>query len=194
MRVLIIDDDRILGESIRDFLKSYAMDVDWVYDPRKVMDLLKFSSYDVIVLDLMMPHISGEELLKEIRLNDKKTPILVLTAKSRIEDKEKCFLEGADDYLVKPFEPKELVLRLNALSRRKIPERTVKIGNIEINLDTESVSVYGKEVKLAKKEWLLLKLLVKNRGKFVSTEEILNYVWGAQAVGDEVVRTHIKNL
>ncbi len=170
------------------------MDVDWVYDPRGVLDILRFSSYDVIVLDLMMPHVSGEELLKQIRANDKKTPILVLTAKARIEDKEKCFLEGADDYLVKPFDPKELLLRLNALHRRKMPEKVVKINDIEINLDAESVHVGNKEVKLAKKEWLLLKLLVENRGRFVSTEEILNYVWGREVVGDEVVRTHIKNL
>ncbi len=194
MRILLVEDDRTLGETLKEFLSAQGFVVDWLYDPRNVLELLEVSSYDVIVLDLIMPHVSGEELLTKIRQKDKKTPVLILTAKARIEDKERCFSEGADDYLTKPFEPSELLLRLKALRRRRAPERLLRVGGVEIDLDAERVSVDGKELKLTKKDWLLLKLLAENRGRFVSSEEILNYVWGAQAVGDDVVRAHIKNL
>ncbi|WP_340689985.1 response regulator transcription factor [Hydrogenobacter thermophilus] len=171
------------------------MHIDHVSDPREVSDLLTVSSYDIIVLDLMMPHISGEELLLKIRQGDKKTPVLVLTAKSRLDDKERCFLAGADDYITKPFEPKELLLRLKALYRRKLGGNViVNLGGVEVDLERELVSVDGKVINLTRKDWLILKCLVENRGRFVSSEEILNYVWGNAPVGDEVVRAHIKNL
>ncbi len=192
--MLIVEDDRMLGETLKEFLESQGFVVDWLYDPREVIELLEVSSYDVIVLDLMMPHMSGEELLVKIRQKDKRTPVLILTAKARLEDKERCFSQGADDYLTKPFEPRELLLRLRALCRRRAPERFLKVGSVEIDLDAERVSVGGKELRLTKRDWLILKLLAENRGRFVPSEEILNYVWGAQAVGDEVVRAHIKNL
>ncbi|MCX8060172.1 MAG: response regulator transcription factor, partial [Aquificaceae bacterium] len=152
------------------------------------------SIYDVIVLDLMMPHVSGEELLKELRARGDKTPLLVLTARGRLEDKEKCFSLGADDYLTKPFEPKELLLRIRALHRRVVKEERVKIGQVEVDLQNCRLWVSDKEVKLTRKEWLLLKYLVENRDRYVSTQELLNYVWGDEPVGDDVVRAHIKNL
>ena len=194
MKVLLVEDDRILGESIKEYLESEGFWVDYVNDSREVLPLLEVSSYDLIVLDLMMPHVSGEELLREIRKKDKDTPILILTAKRGIEDKKTCFLEGADDYLTKPFEPMELLLRLKALHRRRVKDTYIKIGDVEIDLEKGKVLVNGKEIHLSKKEWMILKCLVENRGRFVSTEEILNYVWGGVAVGDEVVRAHIKNL
>jgi two-component system response regulator QseB len=165
-----------------------------VYDPREVMDLLEVSRYDVIVLDLMMPHIGGEELIKAIREKDKETPILVLTAKQRLEDKRTCFELGADDYLTKPFEMEELTLRLKALYRRKNPQDVVVIDEVEVCFSKEMVKVKGKPISLSKKDWLVLKFLVENRGRFVSQEEILNYVWGDEPVGEDVVRARIKNL
>lgn len=121
MKVFLVEDDRLLGESLTEYLQSGGFITDWVYDPREVMDLLEVSRYDVIVLDLMMPHTVGEELIKAIREKDKETPILVLTAKHRLEDRRTCFELGADDYLTKPFEMEELILRLKALYRRKNP-------------------------------------------------------------------------
>lgn len=190
-----MEDDKLLGESLKEYLEREGMHIDHVSDPREVPNLLTVSSYDIIVLDLMMPHISGEELLLKIRQGDKKTPVLVLTAKSRLDDKEKCFLAGADDYITKPFEPKELLLRLKALYRRKLGGNViVNLGGVEVDLERELVSVDGKVINLTRKDWLILKCLVENRGRFVSSEEILNYVWGDAPVGDEVVRAHIKNL
>jgi DNA-binding response OmpR family regulator len=194
MKVLLVEDDRLLGESLTEYLQSEGFITDWVYDPREVMDLLEVSSYDVIVLDLMMPHIGGEELIKAIREKDKETPILVLTAKQRLEDKRTCFELGADDYLTKPFEMEELTLRLKALYRRKNPQDVVVIDEVEVCFSKEMVKVKGKPISLSKKDWLVLKFLVENRGRFVSQEEILNYVWGDEPVGEDVVRAHIKNL
>ncbi len=194
MRVLLIEDDKLLGESLRELLRGEKMYVDWVYDPREVLAFLDVSLYDVIVLDLMMPHIPGEVLLEDIRKVDKKTPVLILTAKKSIEDKERCFTSGADDYLTKPFEPKELILRIKSLYRRKVGTPVVVMGDVMVDLEKEKLSVSGKTVNLSRKEWLLFKYLVENRGRFVSSEELLNYVWGDEPVGDDVVRTHIKNL
>ncbi len=194
MRVLLIEDDKLLGESLRELLRGEKMYVDWVYDPREVLALLDVSLYDVIVLDLMMPHMPGEVLLEDIRKVDKKTPVLILTAKKSIEDKERCFTSGADDYLTKPFEPKELILRIKSLYRRKVGTPVVVMGDVMVDLEKEKLSVSGKTVNLSRKEWLLFKYLVENRGRFVSSEELLNYVWGDEPVGDDVVRTHIKNL
>jgi len=142
----------------------------------------------------MMPHIGGEELIKAIREKDKETPILVLTAKQRLEDKRTCFELGADDYLTKPFEMEELTLRLKALYRRKNPQDVVVIDEVEVCFSKEMVKVKGKPISLSKKDWLVLKFLVENRGCFVSHEEILNYAWGDEPVGEEVVRARIKNL
>jgi len=194
MKVLLVEDDRLLGDSLTEYLQSEGFITDWVYDPREVMDLLEVSRYDVIVLDLIMPHIGGEELIKAIREKDKETPILVLTAKQRLEDKRTCFELGADDYLTKPFEMEELILRLKALYRRKNPQDVVVIDEVEVCFSKEMVKVKGKPISLSKKDWLVLKFLVENRGRFVSHEEILNYVWGDEPVGEEVVRAHIKNL
>lgn len=189
-----MEDDRLLGESLKEYLESEGFLVDWIYDSREFFDLLEVSIYDAIVLDLMMPHISGEELLRELREKGNTTPVLILTAKGRIEDKEKCFSLGADDYLTKPFEPKELLLRLRALYRRTVRQERLKLRNVEVDLRAGRVWVEGREIRLSKKEWLLFKYLVENRDRFVSTEELLNYVWGDEPVGDEVVRAHIKNL
>jgi DNA-binding response OmpR family regulator len=194
MKVLLVEDDRLLGDSLTEYLQSEGFITDWVYDPREVMDLLEVSRYDVIVLDLMMPHIGGEELIKAIREKDKETPILILTAKQRLEDKRTCFELGADDYLTKPFEMEELILRLKALYRRKNPQDVVVIDEVEVCFSKEMVKVKGKPISLSKKDWLVLKFLVENRGRFVSHEEILNYVWGDEPVGEDVVRAHIKNL
>jgi DNA-binding response OmpR family regulator len=194
MKVLLVEDDRLLGESLTEYLQSEGFITDWVYDPREVMDLLEVSRYDVIVLDLMMPHIGGEELIKAIREKDKETPILVLTAKQRLEDKRTCFELGADDYLTKPFEMEELTLRLKALYRRKNPQDVVVIDEVEVCFSKEMVKVKGKPISLSKKDWLVLKFLVENRGRFVSHEEILNYAWGDEPVGEDVVRARIKNL
>ncbi len=194
MKVLIIEDDLSLGESIKEFLELNGIDVEWIYDDRELENIFSFDKYDVIVLDLILKYTSGEQILQSLRNKGVSTPILILTAKSSLKDKETCFNFGADDYLVKPFESKELLLRLNALNKRKHIGNVVKIGDLTINLDSKTVFKGKKEIKLTKKSWEVLTLLLKNRGDVVNTERIINYVWGDKPVGDEIVRTYIKEL
>ncbi|WP_457635548.1 response regulator transcription factor [Persephonella sp.] len=194
MRVLIIEDDPILGESLEEYLKDNGIEVHWVHDEREIEYIYNFDQYDVIVLDLMLKYRKGEDILRELRGKNINTPVLILTAKSDIKDKEVCFNLGADDYLTKPFNPKELLLRINALTKRKHIDETLKIGDVEINLSSKILTKKGKEIKLSKTAWELLYYLIRNRGSVVETERILNHVWGDKPVGDEIVRTYIKEL
>ncbi len=192
MRVILVEDDPILGESIKEFLEENGLSVKWLQDERDIYyeDL---GSYDVIILDLMLRFSKGEDIIVDIRRRAD-TPILILTAKRELKDKEVCFERGADDYLTKPFEPKELLLRLKAVSRRKPLHRILKLGNVTLDLDSEILYVDGREVKLSKTAWELLSFLARHRGEVVHKERIMNNVWGDKAVGDEVLRAYIKEL
>ena len=194
MRVLLVEDDLMLGESLKEYLEKEGISVEWIQDEREILDVTVMDKFDVVILDLILRFRAGEDILRDIRNKGVDVPVLVLTAKSRIEDKEICFNLGADDYLTKPFEPKELLCRIKALARRRLKDTVVKIGNAEICLGARIVKVSGKEVKLSKTAWELLSLLLKNRGKVVSTDTILNCIWGDKPVGSEVVRAYIKEL
>lgn len=194
MKLLLVEDDRALGESLQQYLKLENIEVLWLSDERKLPNVLNIYEFDVIVLDLILKFSKGEDLITYIRKRGINTPILILTAKKTVEDKEVCFQKGVDDYLTKPFEPKELVLRVKALSKRKHLESIVQIGDITVNIDAKLILKEEQEIKISKTAWDLLTLLVKRRGEIVDTEAILNYVWAGKAVGDEVVRTYIKEL
>ncbi len=190
----MIEDDPILGESLEEYLKDKGIEVHWIQDDRETEYIYNFDQYDVIILDLMLKYRKGEDILKELRSKNINIPVLILTAKSNIKDKEVCFNLGADDYLTKPFNPKELLLRINALTKRKHIDETIKIGDVEINLSSKTLTKKGKEIKLSKTAWELLYYLIRNRGSVIETERILNHVWGDKPVGDEIVRTYIKEL
>ncbi len=194
MKVLLIEDDPILGESLKEYLEESGIQVHWIQDDREVDYIYNFDQYDVIILDLILKYSKGENILRQLRNKGIKNPVLILTAKRDIKDKEVCFNYGADDYLTKPFNPKELLLRINALSKRKHIDDIVKIGDLEINIDKKTIKKGKKEIKISKTAWELLYYLIKNRGAVVETERILNYVWGDKPVGDEIVRTYIKEL
>jgi len=194
MKVLLVEDDLTLGESLKEYLELNNIEIDWIYDDRELENIFSFDKYDVIILDLMLKYSSGEQILQNLRNKGISTPVLILTAKSSLKDKEICFNFGADDYLTKPFESKELLLRLKALDKRQHVGNTIKIGDLTINLDAQTIYKNGKEIKLSKKSWELLNLLIKNRGNVVNTQRIVNYVWGDKPVGDEIVRTYIKEL
>ncbi|WP_457642413.1 response regulator transcription factor [Persephonella sp.] len=194
MHILLVEDDPILGETIEEFLKENNMSVRWIQDDREIEEIYDFNQFDVIVLDLMLKYRKGEEILKGLRAKGLEIPVLILTAKSSIRDKEVCFNLGADDYLTKPFDPRELLLRLKALSKRKHKEFNVQIGDVVIDIDNQMIFKNGQEIKLSRTAWDLLYLLIKNRGSIVPTERILGYVWGDKPVGDEIVRTYIKEL
>lgn len=195
MRVLLVEDDTLLGGSLKDYLEMNGISVDWISDDRG-FSIEELELYDVVVLDLILKFGNGEDILKSIRESGKDLPVLILTAKNSIRDKEVCFNLGADDYLTKPFEPKELILRLRALTSRykgrvKAQE---KIGDLVVDLESQRVYRGNEEIKISRNAWELLELLLRNRGKVVPTERILNYVWRDKPVGDEVVRAYVKEL
>jgi len=194
MRVLLIEDDPILGESLKEYLEEEGIEVHWIQDDRELDTIFNFEQYDVIILDLILKYRRGEDILKQLRIKNISIPVIILTAKTDIKDKETCFNLGADDYLTKPFNPKELLLRINALSKRRHVEEILNIGDVEINLTAKTIKKDGKDINLSKTAWELLSFLVKNRGSVVETERILNHVWGDKPVGDEIVRTYIKEL
>ncbi|WP_457600994.1 response regulator transcription factor [Hydrogenivirga sp.] len=194
MRVLLIEDDPILGESLKEYLEREGCEVKWIQDDRDFHDPGLSEAYDVLVLDLMLKYTSGEDILKSIREEGIDVPVLILTAKRTLQDKETCFNLGADDYITKPFEPKELILRLKALMRRRGVENVVRMGDIEIDLDGRVIRKGGEEVHISKTAWELLMLLLRNRGKVVNTQTILNCIWEDKPVGTDVVRAYIKEL
>ncbi len=194
MKVLLIEDDPILGESLKEYLEREGFEVKWIWDDRELEDPSYVLAFDAVVLDLILKFRSGEDILKEFREKGIDTPVLILTAKRSIDDKEVCFNLGADDYLTKPFEPKELVLRIKALVRRKGTPERITIGDVEIDLKGKVLRRGRSELKLSKTAWELLELLIRNRGRVVSTQVILNCIWGDKPVGDEIVRAYIKEL
>lgn len=194
MRILLIEDDKILGETLKDYLSIHEIETIWLWDERELPKTIKRYEFDVIVVDLILKFTSGEKIISTLRKAGITTPILVITAKREMNDKEVCFSEGADDYLVKPFDFKELLLRLKALSRRKHIESLIKIGDLTINLAAKTIFNEDKELKISKTAWQLLTLLIKKRGEIVDSETILNYIWPDKDVGEEIVRAYIKEL
>ncbi|NPA51566.1 MAG: response regulator transcription factor [Aquificae bacterium] len=195
MKVLIIEDDLVLGESLKEYLQKKGIDVVWIFDDREVFNVLPYQEFDVIVLDLILRFSTGENILKSLRDKNIDIPVLVLTAKNSIHDKETCFTLGADDYLTKPFSTKELLLRLKALAKRKrVPEKININNNVVIDLDRGMIIKDDQEIKLSKKAWEVLYVLAKNKGDIVPSEKLMRYVWQDKPVGDEVLRTYIKEL
>ncbi|MGB9710731.1 MAG: response regulator transcription factor [Thermodesulfovibrio sp.] len=194
MRILLIEDDRIFGETLKDYLKIENIETVWLWDERGLPKIITQYEFDVIVIDLILNFSSGEDIIAVLRKAGIETPIMVITAKKTLNDKEECFLRGADDYLTKPFEFKEFVLRLKALNRRKHLPSVFTIGDVIVNIDAKTIHRGSEEIKISKKAWQLLEFLLKNRGEIVSSEKILNYVWSGKAVGDEIVRAYIKEL
>lgn len=194
MRILLIEDDKILGETLKDYLAIHEIETIWLWDERELPKTIKKYEFDAILVDLILKFTSGEKIISTLRKAGINTPILVITAKREISDKEVCFSEGADDYLIKPFDFKEVVLRLRALSRRKHIESLIKVADLTINLDAKTIFNEDRELKISKTAWQLLTLLIKKRGEIVDTETILNYIWPDRDVGEEIVRAYIKEL
>ena len=194
-KVLIIEDDPLLGPSLEEYLNRRGFRARWLSDERRWREILK-EGFDLLVLDLMLPHLPGELLLAEIRKHYSDLPVLVLTAKQGLESKKECFELGADDYLVKPFEVLELELRLKALFRRQSSEssRQYRIGNVIVDLERGLLLRDGEEIVPSRRTWDLLLFLLENRGKVIPKEKILDTVWSDVIVNEETLRSYIKEL
>ncbi|ADR19110.1 response regulator transcription factor [Calditerrivibrio nitroreducens] len=191
MRVLIIEDDILLAESLKEYLNVNNFEAEVLSYPEEIYLVEHF---DIILLDLMLKDKKGEYILREIRKKGLDLPIIVITAKSDMDSKEICFEYGADDYIVKPFDPKELLLRIKALTKRVYCCENLRIDNVLIDFSGKKLYVDDMEVHLSRIEWELLCLLAQNRGKLVTMDKILSYIWGDKVVGTESIRTYIKNL
>ncbi|QWR77233.1 response regulator transcription factor [Candidatus Magnetomonas plexicatena] len=194
MRVLIIEDDKILCESLVEYLKTKDIMADYPPDEREYFNYLNNYTYDVIILDLVLRYLKGEDILRQIRAKGISTPILILTSKENISDKETCFRYGADDYLTKPFNLRELVLRIKSLSNRSHIHSLIKIDNITVDIDAQVIYKDGAEVNFSKIAWNLFYLLLKHRGEIVYNDTIMGYVWGDKPSSDEIIRTYVKML
>jgi len=197
LRVLIVEDHRALAENIFEFLGDTHYCLDFAYDGLTALHLVSIHRYDVIVLDIMLPGISGLKLCERIRQDLQcSTPILFMTARDAIEDKASGFSLGGDDYLVKPFDMREMELRIQALSRRE--SRTLEeksAGSIRFNIGTLEVSLSdGNRVELAGANARLFEALILAYPRFVSHDTLSQTVWGIDDIDLHTLRTHIYNL
>jgi two-component system, OmpR family, response regulator VanR len=183
MRVLIVEDEPYMAEAIRDGLRLEAIAADIAGDGDAALELLSSDSYDIAVLDRDIPGPSGDEIARWIVASGSGMPILMLTAADRIDDKSSGFGLGADDYLTKPFELQELVLRLRALDRRRVQSRPPVRELAGLRLDPFRREVYrdGRYVALTRKQFAVLEVLVAAEGGVVSAEELLKQAWDENA-------------
>lgn len=180
MKLLYAEDEEAMSEAVTDILTFNKYIVDPVYDGADALDYARSGHYDGIILDIMMPKMDGVEVLSQLRREGCRTPVLLLTAKSDVEDKIRGLDAGADDYLPKPFETGELLARIRAMLRRR-EEFTPDIltcGNISLNMQSCELSGNGQSFVLPKLEYRLMEQLMLNKGTYLSSEELFVRVWG----------------
>ena len=180
MRILIVEDEHSLADAVTAILKKEQYFVDAVYDGRDGLDYAMSGIYDLILLDIMLPKMNGLDVLREIRKNNISTPVMLLTARTEIDDKIKGLDCGADDYLTKPFNKGELLARVRALTRRKgeIPSNEVAFGDIILNQSTYELSCGTLSVKLGAKEFRIMQMLMFAPKNINSKDEFIEKIWG----------------
>lgn len=204
--ILVVDDDKQIVDAIGKLLELNDFQVLKAYDGFQVLDLVSKNEIDLIILDVMMPNLDGMLTLKKIR-QDKNIPVIMLSAKTENSDKVLGLQMGADDYMSKPYNPQELIARVNANLRRYMflgskqisdldeDENIFQTGNLILNTETKEAIVDGESIKLTAKEYGILLLLIKNAGKVFSVEEIYNNVWNEEAFDvNNTVMVHIRRL
>ncbi len=197
MRILLIEDDRLIGDGIKNGLERLGFTLDWFYDGNDGFEALFQARYDAVILDLGLPGMDGLSILKEWRARKKDEPVLILSAKGDVDERIVGLNSGADDYLGKPFSLKEVQARLNALIRRKSGVSAAQIRYRDITFDPQTRRTFleGVEVVLSPKETALLELLLLNRNKVLSKESIEEkiYSWDDE-VSSNAVEVHVHHL
>ena len=197
MRVLLAEDERSMSRALTAILTKNNYSVDAVFDGEEALRYLRTGDYDAAVMDIMMPKMDGIEVLKRIRKDGNLVPVIMLTAKSQIEDKIEGLDSGANDYLTKPFDTQELLARIRAMTRVSTvqADSVLKYGNISLNRTTCELKGPGGSVKLTGKEYQMLELLMLNPGVLISTERFLDKLWGLDSDADiSVVWTFLSYL
>ncbi len=197
MRLLLAEDEEDMSNALVKILKSNNYSVDAVYNGNDALDYLESDIYDGAILDIMMPGMSGIEALKEARANGVKTPVLLLTAKSEIDDRVEGLDSGADDYLTKPFAMKELLARVRALTRRReeVVDSLLEYGNVSLDRLTYQLTTPKGSAKLGNKDFQMLEMLITNPGQIISVDQFMDKIWGYDSDAElNVVWVYISNL
>lgn len=197
MKILIVEDEHLIATSLKKGLEQEHYTVDIAFDGLEGYDLAASGEYDIILLDLMLPGLDGISICQKLRSENIHTPILMLTAKSQLDDKIKGFDVGADDYLTKPFAFEELLARIRALSRR--PQQTTNkvLTLVDLTIDTTNYQVKrgAKEIRLSSKEYSLLECLVRHAGQILNKDQLIQYVWSYESdILPNTVEVYIRNL
>ena len=200
-RVLVVDDEKLIVKGIRFSLEQEGMEVDCAYDGEEALEKAKTKEYDMVLLDIMLPKLTGLEVCQQIR-EFSSVPIIMLTAKGEDMDKILGLEYGADDYITKPFNILEVKARIKAIMRRAQKEerkessdKKLVIGDLKLDCEGRRVFIAGREINLTAKEFDVLELLAKNPNKVYSRENLLNLVWGYEYPGDvRTVDVHIRRL
>ncbi len=200
-RVLIVDDEEGIREMIKEYLSIEDYVVDLASDGKEALEMMKKETYSIIVLDIMMPKVDGWSVCREIRRTSQ-VPIIMVSARGEEYDKLFGFELGVDDYMVKPFSPKELLARIKSIIRRSTNvnvnsnlSNSARFQGLEIDFDSRNVKINGSIVTLTPKEYELLSFFIKNPNKVFSRDQLLNQVWGYDFYGDNrTVDTHVKML
>ncbi len=195
MKILVVDDEKLIRNVIREYLANEKYEVLEAENGFDALRVLETNKVDLIILDIMMPRMDGFETLKEIR-KTKDTPVIMLSAMKEEEDKLSSFNLGVDDYITKPFSPKELVARVKVhLKRTNGKENAYTYKDLKVNYLGRKVTIESKEVNLTPKEYELLTYFIKNKNVALSREQLLNSVWDYDYYGDDrTVDTHVKML
>lgn len=180
MKILLVDDEMQLTDALEIILKNNKYNVDVANDGEEGLEYAMTGMYDAIVLDIMLPIIDGIEILKRIRNNKIKTPVIMLSAKTEISDKVNCLDNGADDYLTKPFSSEELLARLKAITRRKdnIDNNCLKFGDVLLNINSHELIKDNEKILLGTKEFEIMEILFKNTNALTPKEYFITKVWG----------------
>ena len=196
MKLLFAEDERSLSRAITHILEKNCYSVDAVYDGQAALEYLENGDYDGIILDIMMPKVDGISVLRTIRAKGNPVPVLMLTAKAEIDDKVLGLDTGANDYLTKPFDTKELLARIRAMTRgNRAVDATLNYGNITLNRTNFELSSPTGSFRLANKEYQMMELLMANAGQLISSDQFLEKIWGLDSdVESSVVWVYISYL
>ena len=196
MNILLLEDDMILNDIITEFLSELGFEVDSFYDGDMALESIEKRGYDIILLDVGVPGIDGFEILEYLRAIMITTPVIFITSLNSAKDFEKAFGLGCDDYIKKPFELKELELRIKKIVKKSDSKRLIEIDNsVSYDFDKKTLFSEGKSYTLPKKEWMIFEYLLQNRDRVISIDEMIANLWSYEDTPTyATIRTYIKNL
>jgi DNA-binding response OmpR family regulator len=197
MRILVVEDEKKIRDYLKEHLQPECYEVDVTETGEEGIKLIRLNDYDLVILDNVLPGKHGVDVCREVRAHKITVPIIILSVLSKPSDKVELLKAGADDYLSKPFSFKELLARMEALLRRpkQIQEEVLKVRDLELNIDTHVVTRAGEEIKLTRKEFMLLRYFMKNKGFVLSRSMLIDHVWDMNADPfSNTIEAHIVSL